>query len=150
MKQYLLLSATIVWFGQGLVGAADKVDFAKDIQPIFQQNCIKCHGPEKQKGKYRLDSKATAFKDTDNGPTITAGDPAKSDLYRRITLPKGHDDIMPNEGEPLTKAQIELIRDWISQGAVWSAGSIASKSTEAAAPPKRAPDFKPSGAELKA
>jgi mono/diheme cytochrome c family protein len=151
MKQLLLTSAAIVWISQGLAGAADKVDFAKDIQPIFQQNCIKCHGPEKQKGKYRLDSKATAFKETDNGPTITAGDAGKSDLYRRITLPKGNDDIMPNEGDPLTKAQTDLIRDWINQGAVWSAASASAKPGEtSSAAPKRAPDFKPSGAEQKA
>jgi mono/diheme cytochrome c family protein len=151
MKQHLLISAAIVGLGQGCLWAADKVDFTKDIQPIFQQNCIKCHGPEKQKGKYRLDSKATAFKETDNGPTITAGDPAKSDLYRRITLPKGHDDIMPNEGDPLTKAQIDLIRDWINQGAVWSAASASAKPGETASTtPKRAADFKPSGAEQKA
>ena len=151
MKQLLLTTAALVWLGQELTCAADKVDFAKDIQPIFQQNCIKCHGPEKQKGKYRLDSKAAAFKETDTGPTLAAGAADKSDLYRRITLPKGHDDIMPNEGDPLTKAQTDLIRDWINQGAVWSAAG-ASVKAGAAAPSvsQRAADFKPSAAEQKA
>ena len=39
------------------------VDFARDIAPILEQRCIECHGPEKQKGKLRLDSKAGAFKE---------------------------------------------------------------------------------------
>ena len=91
------------------------MDFAKEIQPILQQTCVKCHGPEKQKGKLRLDSKEAAFKGGKDGAVLTAGDAEKSELYRRIILPKGNDDVMPNEGEPLTKAQTDLIRDWINQ-----------------------------------
>ncbi len=150
MNKLLLAATGLVCLALGSVSAADKVDFAKDIQPIFQQSCLKCHGPEKQKGKYRLDSKEAAFKTTDEGPAITAGDAAKSDLYRRITLPKGHDDIMPNEGDPLTKAQTDLIRDWINQGAVWSASATTKAPEAAPAPPKRPADHKPSSAEQKA
>ena len=47
--------------------AATKPDFAKDIGPIFAKNCLECHGPEKQKGKLRLDGKDTAFKGGDSG-----------------------------------------------------------------------------------
>ena len=58
--------------------AADKVDFAKDIQPLLQQHCVKCHGPEKQKGKLRLDSKQAALTGGKGGPSIVPGDAAKS------------------------------------------------------------------------
>src|SRR2546430_14687257 len=95
----------------------NKVDFAKQIQPLLQQNCVKCHGPEKQKGKLRLDSKEAALKGGKDGVVIVAGDADKSELYRRITLPKGDDDIMPNEGDPLSKEQTDLVRGWINQGA---------------------------------
>src|SRR3954467_15269329 len=78
--------------------AEDKVDFAKQIEPIFKETCYSCHGAEKQKGKLRLDSPAAFTKGGENGPVVTAGDPAKSDLYRRITLPHDHDDIMPPKG----------------------------------------------------
>jgi len=50
------------WRAPSGLRAADKVDFTKEIRPIFQQNCVKCHGPEKQKAKLRLDSKAAAMK----------------------------------------------------------------------------------------
>ena len=148
MKRLIALGTVLACAG-GL-RAADKVDFAKEIRPILQQNCVKCHGPEKQKAKLRLDSKEAAMKGGEDGAVIVPGDAAKSDLYRRITLPKGNDDIMPNEGDPLTKAQTDLIRDWINQGASWPETPAPKESVPTdplAALPK---DFKPSGNEAKA
>src|SRR5580765_4840605 len=104
----ILAGAMLLANGQGK--AQTKVDFAKDIQPIFQKSCIECHGPEKQKGKLRLDSKEAAFKGGKDGVAIVPKQADKSELYRRITLPRDHDDIMPNKGEPLTKTQTDLIR----------------------------------------
>src|SRR6266542_3863808 len=124
MKKLLALAVALLCSANGQGRAQDKIDFAKDIQPILQQTCVKCHGPEKQKGKLRLDSKETTFKGGKDGQVITPGNADKSELYRRITLPKGNDDIMPNEGEPLAKAQIELFRDWINQGAEWPDGLV--------------------------
>jgi hypothetical protein len=92
------------------------VDFARDVLPIFQRACFECHDAKLQKGKLRLDSRELAFK---NPETIVKGDPARSELFRRITLPKGHDDIMPSRGEPLSKAQIAVIEAWIDAGAPW-------------------------------
>ena len=133
------------------VSAADKVDFAKDIKPILDQNCVKCHGEEKQKGKLRLDFKDAATKGGKAGPAFVAGNAEKSELFRRITLPKSDDDFMPSEGEPLSKAQIDAIRDWINQGAVWPE-SAAPKT--AAKPVDKGPalpaDFKPGPNEAKA
>src|SRR5262245_23672490 len=97
-----LVSASLWIASHAVADDAKKVDFVKDIQPILLKSCIQCHGPEKQKGKLRLDSKADAFKSSD---VIVAGKADESDLYKRITLPAGHDDVMPNEGQPLTKAQ---------------------------------------------
>ncbi|HKQ40531.1 MAG TPA: c-type cytochrome domain-containing protein [Verrucomicrobiae bacterium] len=131
--------------------AADgKVDFAKDIKPIFDQNCIKCHGEEKQKGKLRLDIKDAAIKGGKTGPAFVTGNAEKSEMVRRITLPKSDDDFMPSEGEPLTKAQIDLIREWINQGAIWPdiAGTKTAK-TETKGPPLPA-DYKPGANETKA
>jgi hypothetical protein len=136
-----------------LAGAAEtKLDFAKDIQPILQQQCFKCHGSEKQKGKLRLDSKEAAVKGGKGGPALVAGDAAKSELMRRISLPKTDDDFMPTEGEPLPKAQIDLLKQWIDQGAVWPESALAKDSTPApkAPGPVLPSDFKPSAAEQKA
>jgi mono/diheme cytochrome c family protein len=100
------------------------VDFQKEIAPIFQESCLKCHGPDKQKGDLRLDSKAAAFKGGKDGLVITPGNADKSDLYRRVILPEGNDDVMPSKGDLLTKKQTDLIRDWINEGANWPEGTV--------------------------
>src|SRR5262249_4378792 len=64
-------------------------------------------------------------------------------------LPKGNDDIMPNEGDPLTRAQIDLIRDWINQGATWP-DVVAAATPAARSGPALPTDFKPRPAEQKA
>jgi Planctomycete cytochrome C/Leucine Rich repeat len=131
--------------------AAD-VDFPTQVFPIFEKSCLSCHGPEKKKGGLRLDSRAAALKGGDDGVVIVPGDAAKSDLYRRITLPSGNDDVMPNKGAVLTKAQTDLIREWINQGAHWPESVLASVPQEKPAPQSDAPmaDFKPTAAETKA
>ena len=86
--------------------SARAADFSEDIQPIFSRHCYECHGAEKQKGKLRLDNRTYISKE--NGGVIIPGKATESELYRRVTLPKGHDDIMPNRGEPLSKAETTL------------------------------------------
>ncbi len=130
-----------------------KVDFAKEIQPILQKSCLPCHGAEKHKGDLRLNSKEAALKGGKNNPAFVVGKADKSEMFRRIILPAGHDDVMPSKGDLLTKAQTDLIRDWINQGANWPEGviqeiagnTIADDKVEA---PKLA-DIKPTPAELK-
>ena len=149
----LIAAATVLNFA---AQAADtKVDFVKEIQPILEKSCVQCHGPEKDKGGLRLDTKEAALKGGKGELAIVPGDPAKSDMYHRITLPKDHDDVMPSKGDLLTKAQQDLIRDWIKQGANWPAGVVVKSSApaeaeEAKAEPVKLPDYKPSSAELKA
>lgn len=128
--------------------AAAKVDFAKEILPILEKSCVSCHGEDKQKGKLRLDTKEFAFK---GESVLVPGKPDASEFFHRITLPKGDDDVMPPEGDPLTKAQQDLIKAWIEQGAVWPDG-LAIKSGDGklkSAGPQLAP-VKPTSAEQKA
>src|SRR6266446_352694 len=149
MKKLSVVVVGVSLVANWAASGASKIDFSKEIQPILQQSCVKCHGPEKQKGKLRLDSKEGAFKGGKDGVVIIAGDAEKSELYRRIILPKGNDDVMPNEGEPLTKAQTDLFRDWINQGAVWP-DTVVAKAPTPAPGPALPPDFKPGPAETKA
>jgi mono/diheme cytochrome c family protein len=100
--------------------AADKkgVTFAKDIKPIFEKSCFKCHGPEKQKGELRLDSLTASLKGSEHGKVIELGKSAKSKLVHTIAR-LNPDEAMPPEGkgDPLTKEQVGLVRAWIDQGA---------------------------------
>lgn len=92
------------------------VTFAKDIKPIFEKSCLKCHGEEKQKGDLRLDTIEAVKKGSEHGPVVVVGNSAKSSLVHSVA---GliEDGLMPPKGDPLTKEQIGLIRAWIDQGA---------------------------------
>ena len=92
--------------------------YAKDIKPLFEKNCFKCHGSEKQKGKLRLDTLEAVKKGGEDGEVILAGKSEKSPLVHAIAA-LDPDMTMPPEGkgDPLTKEQVGLVRAWIDQGA---------------------------------
>lgn len=91
--------------------------FSKDIAPIFAKKCLKCHGAEKPKGGFQLHSFEHLMKPGDSkSPSIFAGDPGKSELYRRITT-SDEDDRMPQKDDPLSASQIASIERWIKAGA---------------------------------
>src|SRR5688572_9399745 len=102
------------------VPAAKPVSFAQDVQPIFAKHCYSCHGPDKQKGDFRLDVKEKALAGGDSGPAIVVGQSADSPL---IHLVAGlvEDKVMPQKGERLTVEQVGVLRAWIDQGANWPA-----------------------------
>lgn len=132
MKQSLFISAALTLLVLGSNQAGAKVDFTKQIAPILDQRCLECHGPKKQKGKLRLDQKDSLLQKRDKA-TVVPGKPDESELVRLISLPKGHEDIMPNKGEPLTKEQIDLIKQWISEGAEWPDNFVVGAASGAAA-----------------
>jgi hypothetical protein len=99
--------------------APGPIDFTKQIRPILQRACVKCHGEEKQKGGYRLDVKGIALHGGDNfAPNIRPGNSAESPLIRFVAG-LDPDMKMPAKGEALAPAEIALLRGWIDQGAHW-------------------------------
>lgn len=98
--------------------------FVEKVQPVLEKKCHKCHGPDKQKGGYRLDQTELLFKPGDSGkPPIKPGDPIASYLVQLILLPPQHDDVMPPEGkEPLDIEEIVTLLDWVRQGAIVPGG----------------------------
>lgn len=106
--------------------SAGKVDFGRDIQPIFERSCAGCHGPEKQRGKFALVSREALLKGGASGePAITPGYADDSTLIHYVTG-KFEDLEMPpldrREKYPaLTPAEIDLLRAWIDSGAPWPA-----------------------------
>lgn len=97
-----------------------RVDFYEDIEPIFKRSCAKkCHSMEKKKGGLRLDKKKFAMRGGESGKVIVPGSSGKSLLYKRIALPKTHKDYMPSKGRPLSDEDVNMIKKWIDQGAIW-------------------------------
>jgi hypothetical protein len=107
------------------VGAtASTVEFNRDIRPIFSDRCFTCHGPDAatRKTKMRLDMESTAKIELHGGrQSIVPGDPAASEIYRRISSDDKAVRMPPAYlgRESLTPREITLIRDWIAQGAKW-------------------------------
>tara|TARA_R110002049_G_scaffold2750_4_gene21875 strand:- start:13466 stop:16564 length:3099 start_codon:yes stop_codon:yes gene_type:complete len=97
------------------VGNLGGTDFARDVYPILRRSCFECHGEEKDEAGLRLDRREDAL---DSG-AIEPGDPDNSELIRRLLLPRGHDEIMPAIGDPLSKKEVAHLRRWIQQGADW-------------------------------
>ena len=102
--------------------AAKPVDFNRDIRPILSDTCFKCHGPdEKQRmANLRLDETEGLFVDRGGYRIIVPGNAAQSKLYQKISSTDDSFRMPPTySGRTLTAKQIELIKEWIDQGAKW-------------------------------
>lgn len=112
--------------------AADegKVDFTRDIRPIFAAHCFACHGTKEEEGGLRLDVRARVLAGGMSGPALVVGKPAESLIYQFVTGRNEDKTIMPpkGKGRKLTAQECEVIRRWIEQGAAWpdEAGADAS------------------------
>lgn len=106
------------------------------VRTILAHNCNSCHGSAKVKGELRLDTKEFAFKGGKHGPVIVPGNTDKSELMKRIMLPRDHKEAMPNKGKGLTKDEIAVLGYWIQQGAPWPDGPLKSLYRVAALEPR--------------
>lgn len=120
MRYSLLVSFT--WFlFISCIGQTAEVTFNRDIRPILSDTCFTCHGPSKpgRKGDLRLDKPDDVYSDRDGYHLVVPGHPEKSELYQRI-IKSGRGHMPPKRsGRQLTAKQIELIKQWIEQGAEW-------------------------------
>jgi mono/diheme cytochrome c family protein len=121
------LAWTAVPLAAAPVPAPPTVQFGRDIRPLFVERCIACHGPQRQDGGLRLDLRSRALAGGDAGPSIVPRSPERSELLSRLTTsdPKHR---MPLGGKPLSPAQIQAVRTWITAGAVWP-DALAGKET---------------------
>lgn len=98
----------------------EKPDYVTHIKPIFDRSCVKCHGPEKRKSGLRLDQKRFAMKGGESGPiAIVPGDAKKSLVFSSCAMAPDEDGVMPPRGKLLALSEIETLKRWIDQGAVW-------------------------------
>ena len=138
-----------------LAGSANAaVSFEKEIWPFLEKRCVECHkAPFTENGKkkepkagLRLDGAWAIMKGSENGAVIKPKESAKSSLYEVVTLPKDDDAHMPPKGEPLSEAEIKLLKQWIDEGAdfgTWEGnteGKPAQLGAEGAAARKREHD----------
>ena len=86
------------------------------VMQILADRCVSCHGAEKQKGGVRVLPVSALFEGNQADWVIIPGRPQDSVFFERITLPAGHDDIMPPKDPPLSSAEQKMIEDWIKSG----------------------------------
>lgn len=97
--------------------SARVISFTADIAPILQRRCVACHGAEKTKGHYRLDTFEALLKpgSSDKAPLV-AGKAEASQLFH-LLIAKSADDRMPQDADPLPASETASIREWIASGA---------------------------------
>ena len=98
--------------------AAHTVDFVKEIKPILEISCVKCHGHGKDKGGFKMDNREFFLKGGDSGTAVVPGRSADS-LLIELVMGFDPDSVMPQKGSKLKPAQIALLRAWIDQGVQW-------------------------------
>lgn len=120
VKYFLIGAAAVAAIGiTYLLMPSDKVDFNTQVKPILNKKCITCHGGVKREADFSLLFRQEAMAKAESGKfAIIPGDASGSELIRRIT---SHDPEvrMPYKKDPLTKNEIETLKQWINQGAEW-------------------------------
>src|SRR5215471_2811865 len=116
-----------------------KVDFQRDIGPLLARNCVDCHGPTLQMAELRLDQRRFVLGDDADPDLVKAGKSDESLLIKRlvdrklgILMPPSF-PFPPGEKIGLPDAAIDLLKEWIDQGAQWPEGvTLASEPTTSA------------------
>ena len=109
----------IIWscvVGRASADELAKVDFARDVQPLFIAHCTECHGPQEQKNGFRLDRRRDALRGG-TGTMIARGSAVTSRLYLKL-IGDQYGPQMPPAAE-LAQEEIDIIKTWIDQGAPW-------------------------------
>lgn len=116
--------------GMALFSSAGAVDYKEEIRPILNKKCFKCHTGPKAKGGLRMDvNDDFAKRIGGDDPVIIPGDPTESLLSVKAGLPASDGDAMPpppsrdRGAEPMTAAELTLVRQWITEGAKFEAGA---------------------------
>ena len=96
-----------------------QIDYATQIQPIFDNKCTSCHdNGGGYAGNLDLSSYALTMEGGNNGNTVVPSDHSSSELFARVTLPTSDQQFMPKYNDPLPQAEIDLIVQWIDEGAL--------------------------------
>ncbi|MEX0643582.1 MAG: DUF1549 domain-containing protein, partial [Pirellulales bacterium] len=125
-----LSSITLASFSVRVVAeSASKppIDFAREVSPILEQHCIRCHQPAVKKADISLATMA----DLAANEYVVAGDPDASYLFEVVTARPGEKPLMPKEGPVLSAQEVSVLREWIVEGAHWPDGVVVKERSRA-------------------
>lgn len=137
-RRIIIFLAPLVSFAS-VATAANSIDYVTQVKPLLESRCYACHGALRKKSGLRLDTAALLIEGGDSGPAVESGHPDDSLLVMMLTGELGTRMPPEGEGEALEADQIDLIKQWIKEGAVAPAESPAPdpRSHWAYQPPKR-------------
>jgi hypothetical protein len=118
----LLLTTLALTSTEPARAAEPRVDFVSHVKPLLTSRCINCHHSGSMFGQLSLENRAMAFKKRVNGPVLVPGRPDSSALYLVLKMPPKNPKAMPPAGHRVTDREVNLIYDWIKQGADWPEG----------------------------
>jgi cytochrome c553 len=122
--------------GRALAADDDAAFFTKSVEPILNDRCFSCHGPEKQKAKLRLDSREAVLKGGKSGAAVVPGKPDDSLLIKAVRYTD--DDLkMPPKNKKLSDEQVATLVDWVKRGAPWGGDSKPAGGDKPAEQPKQ-------------
>ena len=114
----LALLAPVVAGAAAPAPLPDKVSYAREVLPLFQQHCMGCHQPAKAGGSYIMTSRKALLEKGDSElPGVVPGKPNASHLLSQITPRDGKPPAMPRGQPPLSARDVALLAKWIAQGA---------------------------------
>jgi hypothetical protein len=122
-----MLTGALIWTTAVMAVApqtsarAGRIDFERQVRPIIEKRCLECHSQDKRKGGLSLATYGDALDGGRNGPAIRPGNSARSLLIHRVT--GAVEPQMPKDEDPVTAAELALLRQWIDQGARATASS---------------------------
>ncbi|MCE9560626.1 MAG: PSD1 and planctomycete cytochrome C domain-containing protein [Planctomycetes bacterium] len=96
-----------------VVGADDH--FEKSVRPLLAEHCLRCHGPDKQKGGLRVDSREALLTGGESGPALVLGKPDESLFVQALK----HQGLKMPPGKQLPDEQVAVLTKWIKDGATW-------------------------------
>jgi formylglycine-generating enzyme required for sulfatase activity len=109
------------WPASAKLETRRRIDFAENVQPILEMHCLSCHKPDNAEGEFNLASRQSAFESGANAPSVIPFNAAESPIFKLVSLSKDDPALMPpaDQGGPLSKEDMETLRQWIDQGAIW-------------------------------
>jgi mono/diheme cytochrome c family protein len=114
----LFALAPLAWAAELPPPVSRPVDFQKDIAPLFETSCVKCHAKGREKGGFSIETRTSFLKGGESGEAAKLGR-SKESLIVEMVAGVDPDNVMPKKGTRWTPEQVGLLRAWIDQGAVW-------------------------------
>lgn len=119
-KKWLILAGLVLTVSLFIYSTTGRpVDYNTQVKPLLNKQCISCHGGVKRQAGFSLLFRSDALEKTESGkPAIIPGDPHNSEFIRRLTV-KDPEERMPYKHPPLSQEQIDMLAQWVKEGARW-------------------------------